>query len=420
MRRRWGRCLLSLLLSPCLLVSLSPCPGLAQAPLPPQFIVHTVDGPLPSGPLVQLSEDLSLKIGGDHPKLVPAGNFVALRHASRPRPDFLDRNVLLLSNGDRIPVDAKQPWRLQEDRLFLHPAGPLHCAGELHLSVNHACALVLGDADTPEERELFLARLIEEARSRDVVWLTNGDRVEGVLKGLDSSRGAVLTVNGQETVIPLVRIGTVAFNTEFKARPRVKGPYGEVVLAGGARFGLGQLRLDADKGVLFGKALFGAAVDIPLSEIRAIDVRQGPAVFLSDLSVHSFQQTPFLNVSWPMTKDVSVVGRPIRLGKDTFAKGLGMHTRSRATYKLHGKYRWFEAVVGLDERTGRLGRFRVKVLVDGKEQDLKAGPARSWPDGPLTLRLDVRQAQELILVVECADFGDVQGHVNWGDARLIK
>ena len=423
-RRQGDRVKFILTLSLCHLVTLSPC--LAQGPSPPapipQFVVHTVDGLLPAGPLLQLSEDLALRIGGNDPKVVPAGNFVALRHASGSRPDFLNRNVLLLSNGDRLPVDvdATQSWRLDQDRVFFHPAAPLHCAAELNVSVNHVSALVLGDADTPEERELFLARLIEEARSRDVVWLTNGDRVEGVLKALDSAQGAILEVNGQKDVIPLARIGAVAFNTEFKAKPRVKGPYGQVVLAGGARFGLVQLRLDAGKGVLFGKTLFGAALDVPLSEIRAIDVRQGPAMYLSDLAAQSFQHKPFLNVSWPLAKDASVVGRPIRLGKDTFDKGLGMHTQSRATYKLEAKYRWFEAVVGLDDRTGRLGRYRVKVLVDGKEQDLKAGPARSWNDEPLTIRLDVRQAQELILAVEFADFGDVQGHVNWGDARLIK
>ena len=172
--------------------------------------------------------------------------------------------------------------------------------------------------------------------------------------------------------------------------------------------------------MLLGKTLFGAAVDVPLSEIRALDVRQGPAVYLSDLSPESYQHTPFLNISWPLMKDASVVGRPLRLGPDTFDKGLGMHTQSRATYKLLGKYRWFEAVVGLDERTGAWAELRVKVMLDGKEQDLKAGPVRSLSDGPLTLRLDVRQAKELTLSIDYADFGDVQGHVNWADARLIK
>ena len=68
---------------------------------------------------------------------------------------------------------------------------------------------------------------------------------------------------------------------------------------------------------------------------------------------------------------------------------------------------------------------QLKVLVDGKERDLLPGDPktdglRTWKDGPLTVRMDVKGAQELILAVEFADFGDVQGFVDWADARLIK
>ena len=77
-----------------------------------------------------------------------------------------------------------------------------------------------------------------------------------------------------------------------------------------------------------------------------------------------------------------------------------------------------------------MGRVRLKVLADGKELPLtdlsaKKGVAAmtvllTRQDGPLEFRLDVRGAKELILAVDFADFGDVQGHVNWGNARLIK
>src|SRR5207244_878593 len=103
----------------------------------------------------------------------------------------------------------------------------------------------------------------------------------------------------------------------------------------------------------------------------------------------------------------------------THDKGLGMHARSRVSYKLDGKYRSFEALVGLDAQTGKLGRVRVAVLLDGKEQALGWDKELTARDGARPVRLDVRQAQTLTLVVDFGPQGDVQAHVNWADARLI-
>jgi hypothetical protein len=60
------------------------------------------------------------------------------------------------------------------------------------------------------------------------------------------------------------------------------------------------------------------------------------------------------------------------------------------------------------------------VLVDGKAADL-GGPAVLTGAGPsLRVRVRVAGAKRLTLAVRQAGFGDVQAHVNWADARLIK
>ena len=61
-----------------------------------------------------------------------------------------------------------------------------------------------------------------------------------------------------------------------------------------------------------------------------------------------------------------------------------------------------------------------QVLVDGKEQDLGQNKEVTAKDAPLPLRIDVRKAQELTLIVAFGSFGDVEAHVNWADARLIR
>ena len=97
-----------------------------------------------------------------------------------------------------------------------------------------------------------------------------------------------------------------------------------------------------------------------------------------------------------------------------------MHAEARLTYDLGGHYRRFEAVVGLDARTGKRGRVRVEVLVDGKARDLGRPGELTEADGPLRVRLNVRGARELTLAVRFGRRGDVQAHVNWADARLVK
>jgi hypothetical protein len=178
--------------------------------------------------------------------------------------------------------------------------------------------------------------------------------------------------------------------------------------------------VDVKRRALVGKTLFGTPVEAPLERVAALDLRQGEAVYLSDLEPKAYEHTPFLGASWPYARDGSVAGREIRLAGGTYDKGLGMHSESRLSYDLGGAYRRFEADVGLDERTGKRGRVRVEVLVDGKARPLGKGGELTAADGVLRVRLDVRGARELTLVVRFGRFGDVQAHVNWGDARLIR
>jgi hypothetical protein len=58
--------------------------------------------------------------------------------------------------------------------------------------------------------------------------------------------------------------------------------------------------------------------------------------------------------------------------------------------------------------------------VDGKEPDLGWNKELTAKDAPLPVRIDVRKARELTLLVRFGSFGDVEAHVNWADARLIR
>src|SRR5205085_397126 len=102
--------------------------------------------------------------------------------------------------------------------------------------------------------------------------------------------------------------------------------YGHLVLDNGCRLALAEAR--ADDRTLTGKTLFGGDIQIPLEQVVALDLRQGQAVYLSDLKPRDFESTSYLGDSgWPYESyvlDGSVAGHDLVLEGNTYDKGLGM------------------------------------------------------------------------------------------------
>jgi len=393
--------------------------AIAKEPESAVFILHTADGKNFSGPLGKLAEDGSIRLGGDRPALVSGSDVVSLRRAL-PLPDYPNKNVVILTNGDRIPLDP-EPVRLEEGRLFFHVSAPLVGPGGQGIKIPRGfVALLWRVPPDGKDSDLLIRNLLTEMRNQDVLLLANGDRVEGKVTAIDSAKGCRVKSGQREVSVPFGQLAAIAFNTELQARFRPLKTYGHVVLSNGGRLSFASLQFDGEKSRLTGKTLFGAHLEFPSNNLIALAPRLGPVVYLSDLKAKSYQHTPFLDVSWPLVADAAVTGRPLRLAGSTFDKGLGTHSQCRITYALDGGYRWFEALVGLDERSGKRGRARIQVLVDGKEQDLGQMKELTAKDAPLPLRIDVRKARELTLLVRFGSFGDVEAHVNWADARLIR
>jgi hypothetical protein len=250
------------------------------------------------------------------------------------------------------------------------------------------------------------------------LWLRNGDRVEGNLLAVNAKEARIKSSAGKEVRIEREKIAVLAMNTELARLPRPRGAYGRLVLANGCRLGLASA--DTDKEFVLGKTLFGTAVKIPLGQLIALTIYQGRAAYLSDLKPRRYEHTPYLGLRWPYTLDASVAGYDLRLAGSTYDKGIGLHSESRLTYDLTSNFQWFEAVVGLDEHSGREGGAVIEVLVDGKSQNLGEAGELTLQDGPRSVRVKLAGAKELTLVVKFGRRGDVQDHVDWVDARIIK
>jgi hypothetical protein len=375
-------------------------------PATPTFTLDTASGKSLKGPLRALGAGWSVRLGDDR---TDGGDVVALRRDGALLPPRPVGEHVVFANGDRLPGRVTD---LDGQRLHVQ-LGREKLA--LPLSALSVVWLVTPDGAEPDR---LLRRLTTETRTRDSVLLRNGDAVEGVLTGLDE-RALRLEVNRKELTVERGKVAVIALNTELSTTLKPKAAYGRLVLRDGARLSLASAAC-ADGKTLTGETLFKSPVRFPVEDVVALTVQGGSAAYLSEMKAKKFEHTPYLGSTWPYVLDGSVDRRDLRLGGNTFDRGIGLHTESRLTYDLGGRYRRFEATVGLDDRSGRAGSARVRVLVDGKPRDVGGDTELAGPGEPLTVRVDVKGAKELTLVAEFGQRGGVQGHVNWADARLIK
>lgn len=367
-----------------------------------------------------------LALEGDNARIDDAGGtrmsrIVAGRREGADLPNLPPKNFVLLTNGDRIPLDPDASANLKDSRLHVWPTTSLPDLRNKGMSF-YVPNVVLLFWSLPEgitDAELFFARLERETRRRDTVYLTNGDHLEGSITAMTPKEGVSTASNGRTIVTPWSKVAGVAWNTDRQARLRTKRAYWRAALDGGARVNLLDLRFDEKTRRWNGTTQFGPALDLPESAVLALDLRQSSAVDLADLTPARYEHQPYLGVSWPLAKDDCVTGHPLRLGRSTYERGLGMHAPSRVTYALEGKYQRFTAQVGIDDRARR-GRARVAIEIDGKRLDLNDGKELTATSSPLNVGIDVQKARTLTLIVELGAFGDVQAHVDWANARLIK
>jgi hypothetical protein len=297
-----------------------------------------------------------------------------------------------------------------------------HSRDELAIPVPSVAAVWLTrpPADTPTDPARY--PWLADARNRDVLLFRNGDTLRGSLEGFADDPPALrFRADGEARSVPLAGVAAVAFNPAVARTRRPKGPYTRLVLRDGTR--LDVTTPAADGKTLGGTTLFGQAVAVPVAEVVGLDVYQGKAAYLSDLKPGKAEGVGFLGTPWPWAADRTVRGAPLRLttplGEQTFDRGIGTHPRTVLSYDLGGKYRRFEALVGLDPVTGRRGRVEVRVLVDGAEQPLPRLKGLTAGEA-VPVRIDVTGAKELTLVIDFGPAADVQADVNWADARLVE
>jgi sRNA-binding regulator protein Hfq len=376
----------------------------------PAFIARSASGATATGPLRSIGENWSVELGNTR---IAGEELLSLRRVGVSLPEFPIGMHVVLANGDHLPGQVEA---LAGESLRFRPAWGTD--NTLKLPLTRVSLLWLVPPDGTRHADTLRRRLMAGKRKRDTVYLRNGDILEGIVNRLDATK-LYLEVDRKEVAVALhERVAIIAFSTDLVRVAKPKETYAHLVLANGGRLSLAAATADARE--LRGRTLFSAEVRLPLEQIVSLDLRQGRAVYLSDLQPSRYEFTPYLDERWPYQRDASVLDRDLRLGGNTYDKGLGTHSECRLTYDLSGGYQWFEAIVGLDDRSGRRGNAVIQVLVDGQPRALDGGPALTGTSKPRPLRVDVSGAKTLTLVTAFGKGGPVQDHVDWAEARLIK
>ncbi len=367
----------------------------------PQFLAMTAEGTTSSGVVAKIGAGWEVVWKTGPP--VTAGQLISLRRVGVALPDLPTQPMVILANGDRIAgrVTGGDSRALQ----LVPMAGN---AWTVPLSTIRSVWFT-----SPPETVL-------DSGKEDVLLLRSGDTRRGTIERLTPDPATVV-MKGSDGV-PLAKLSAIVFDPTLARIRKQKTSYAKLVLANGTRITLNAAQADAN--MVSGTSAFGASVQIPLNDVIALDIHGGKATYLSDLKPKQETAEAFGDLKWPHVADRNVHGQPLRLnspfGVQTFDKGLGTHSRTTLVYDLAGKYHRFETVVGLDAYSGKRGAVDITISVDGKEIPIDGLKRMTAQTLPKTLSIDVTKARQLTLLVDFGPGGDVQGDVNWCDARLVE
>ena len=323
------------------------------------------------------------------------------------------RGIHVLLAGGIVVASAV---RIEADHLEID-SDPL---GRLSIPLDAIVGVLYKPPLDRARRDLLVARAFTATAERDRVLLDNGDELLGTIAGL--SPGSV-RFDGEagKVDVETARLTAVFFNPTLLGRRSSSGLRVVVGLADGSR--LSTMATTSDQSNLSLKLTGGGEARVPLDAVVALQSLGGRAVYLSALNPLSYRHLPFLQLTWPLAVDRSVLGGLLRVGRTVYLKGLGMHSPARATYELSGNERRFESEVAIDAESGDRGSVVFRVFLDGGDGTWREGGAteiRRGGEPPATLAVELAGAKRISLLVDFADHGDELDHADWLNARLVK
>ncbi|NOZ41417.1 MAG: hypothetical protein GXP24_14505 [Planctomycetes bacterium] len=348
------------------------------------------------------------------------------------QPSKLKRSELLLTDGSCLVLaDAwtGQPiWQMTEGSI----SAATKLFGTIIVPRNEVRAILLHAPKGLKQRRQFLDQLLQlkggDEKAGNIIRLTNGDQWQGqVVRLANNPKGPRLIHLLQDTsseplLLPENRVAAIRFGHPATRLGQTKKLVvglreGSLLMAESIVTDDEQLRLQLANGV----ELTGS----DRRDVVHLRSLTSDCVYLSDLVATDYRHLSYLDIPWPYHRDRNVLGGPLQVAGRSYAKGLGMLTAARLTYRLDTKdlvdrVRRLVATVAVDDAAARRGSviFRVYLQNNGDWQQAFASPVVRGGDPPVSVSVELGDAQKLALVTDYADRGDECDYANWLDARL--
>ncbi len=321
---------------------------------------------------------------------------------ARPAP-----SLVILSNGDQI---AMQVRTITEESVSGIRAGGT--AMSVPLEFVKAIGWNLPETTVARTNRL---RQVDSSSPDDTVFLTNGDRVIGEIRGLTEKGLSIESAGGLRT-LPADSIATIRFSSELispisndGALATLQTTSEDIITITGVN--------DASENQLKTQTVWGAEFVVPTAQVVHMQFLHDRLTYLSDLPPRTVQHVPTIGEPRKLQSDKTVNRTPFRHRGRRYPKGVGTTSRMEITWNLGGAYTLFNTHYGLDD-TAPKGAAVFGVHLDG-QQVFNSGTIRDTKLRQLPV-LNVAGARELRLTVDYGPRGDIHDTANWVGAVLTK
>jgi hypothetical protein len=273
---------------------------------------------------------------------------------------------------------------------------------------------------TREDDAGFARALKNPSSSSDLLFALNREneklsRLSVIVQGFDGENVLVLFRDRVRSV-PLIMIYGLVFGSELGIRPEEQNRP-TVTLKDDLGNRLSGRLLDWNGEVCHLLLPEGPNLEIDCARVQSLKVQSSRVQYMSDL-IPTVEQVPAFDRIRPWLVDSAPSGPGLELGGKSYSRGLCMIPHTRLSYSLPEQFGYFEAIIGIDDRSSREAHADFRVYLDD-ELVFEAKGVRHGQPGQ-ALRLPLENASSLVLETDFGDNFDLGDHCIFADARLLK
>ncbi len=384
---------------------------------PPQLEVRPLNGPALQGALISL-DTKQLKISTDSGEKSLSIKELATASINPPPALMTEKPAVWVQLIGGSLVHGTN-YVLKDKKITL-----TLLSGETLKLAPSAIRTVRFQAFEEGSREHF-NRITQADASGDVIIIRRAgqtlDELEGIVRGINEDT-ILFEFDGDK--IPVDREKVFGIRYYQAAGKTLPAPVCQVLDTSGSRLMVQAASIQSDQLEL--QTVSGVTIKLPVSRLITLDFSSGNLVYLSDLAATQVEWMPYLgtrltsgrlNKLYEPRQDRSFSGQRLKLGNQTYPKGLAIHSRTSLIYRLTDAHKSFQAVAGIDPLMGDNGHVELVISGDNKELFREA---ISGKDKPVTINIDITGVRRLSILVDFGQQLDIADHLHLCNARITK